>query len=269
MDGRPLTAPPLVQMSNADNLPFTSTALGGSAAQEAYAQLASMESLQMKQLRQLLEALTGFEQNNKYVIRDGNGRDVFFLQEGSTCVERNCCSGECKAWRIDLYVLGPQGLQGGVETMRAFMHLERPCTCTCLCLNRPKITVTELPSNRVLGHIEDEFAWCRLHFTIQDPAEVPILELDMCPCVGGLCCPCPCEGAPCKSVHFGVTDVHSGAEVAIVEKRWEWGDCFQCLGEWDNYIISFGNVTNPDYKVMLIALGVFLQMRFFDRRSRQ
>jgi hypothetical protein len=269
MAGAPLAAPEMIQMSAQENLPFTTTALDGSAAQEAYARLASMDVLQMKQLRQLLEALTGFEQNNKYVLRDGNGTDVFFLKEGSTCIERNCCSGDCKAWRIDFFLLGPQGVAGGVDSMRPFMHIERPCTCTCLCLNRPQIIVTELPSNRVLGYIEDVFTFFRLHFQIKDPNEVPILELKMCPCVPGLCCPCPCDGAPCQTVHFGVADAQSGAEVATLEKLWMWGDCCQCLGEWDNYKFTFGNITHPDYKVLLIALGVFVQMRFFDKRNQQ
>merc|ERR1711971_1125438 len=108
--------------------------------------LTRFHKLQVRQQRQWLETLTGLERNNRYVLRDEMGNDVFFLKENSSCWERNCCSGSCKAWRMDLYLLGPEGLAGGLASMTPALHFERPCTLTCFCLNRPEVFVSDLGS---------------------------------------------------------------------------------------------------------------------------
>mmetsp|Transcript_62677 Transcript_62677/g.149521 ORF Transcript_62677/g.149521 Transcript_62677/m.149521 type:complete len:275 (+) Transcript_62677:89-913(+) len=238
-------------------------------AMQAYAILNSQRRCQLRQQRQWIEALTGFERNNRYVMRDESGRDLFFVQEGSTCLERNCCKGECKAWRMDVYLLGPGGVDAGLQSMTPFMHLERPCTLTCFCLNRPEVEVSELPSGRVLGYIEEPFTCCNLTFTVHDTNRNPLLKTDISLCNWGLCCPCPCEGLPCQTVEFPITDFENGQEVAKIRKHWMFGDICQCLGEWDNYWMEFGAVNNPDFKVLITGLALFVQMRFFDSRNQQ
>jgi len=225
--------------------------------------------MQMRQQRQWIEALTGFERNNRYVLRGPDGQDLFFMKENSSCIERNCCSGECKAWRMDIFLLGPRGVEGGLESMTPFMHLERPCTMTCLCFDRPEVEISELPSGRVIGYITDPFAICNLNFVVHDQNRNPLLRSDTPLCRCGLCCPCPCSGIPCNEVQFPVTDISTGQDVAMVHKFWMFGDICPCLGEWDNYWAEFGAINSPDYKMLILALSVFIQMRFFDRRNQE
>jgi len=252
-------APVQVAMGTAPNTPNNAVAT-------AYSILNQHQSLQIRQQRQWLEALTGFERNNRYMVRDVSGRDMFFIRENSTCIERNCCKGACKAWRMDVYLLGPDGSEA---MMTPFMHLERQCTCTCMYLNRPEVVITELPSGRVLGSVREPFTFCNLRFTVHGLDESPVLETDIPCCRWGLCCPCPCDGLACNRVSFPIMDVSSGREAAEVMKQWMWGDCIQCLGEWDNFWINFGDVVNPDYKILLLALSIFIQIRLFDRRNQQ
>jgi hypothetical protein len=233
----------------------------------AYNILNQHDRLQMRQVRQWIEALTGFERNNRYVLRSASGQDLFFIKENSSCLERNCCKGTCKAWRMDVFLLGPQGLQGGEGSMTPFMHLEREFTCTCLHYNRPEVVLYELPSNRKIGSIVEPFTCCNLQFQIRDPNGTDILETNICPCKCGLVCPCPCDGLPCNDVEFPVLSLQDGTPVASLVKKWMWGDCCKCLGEWDNYWINFGAAANPDYKVMLLGLAIFIQMRLFDKRN--
>lgn len=235
----------------------------------AYNILSQHQSLRISQLRQWVEALTGFERNNRYMVRDENGRDLFFIRENSSCIERNCCHGACKAWRMDVYLLGPDYPAGGEGSMTPFMHLERQCTCTCMCLNRPEVVISEIPSGRILGSVREPFTFCNLRFVVHNPDESPVLETDTSCCQWGLCCACPCEGLACNQVSFPLTDVNSGTEIAEIVKQWMWGDCIQCLGEWDNYRIRFGDGSNSDYKVLLLAVSIFIQVRLFDRRNQQ
>mmetsp|Transcript_26256 Transcript_26256/g.47959 ORF Transcript_26256/g.47959 Transcript_26256/m.47959 type:complete len:281 (-) Transcript_26256:117-959(-) len=261
-DGLPMAAPGQMAMV------VGGQTVTGPAAQ-AYSIMAAQPRMQVRQQRQWIEALTGFERNNRYVMRGTDGQDLFFIKENSSCIERNCCHGQCKAWRMDIFLLGPRGLEGGEGSMVPFMHLERPCTMTCMCLDRPEVEISELPSGRIVGYIIEPFTFCNLFFTLHDHLRNPLLQSDTPICRAGLCCACPCEGIPCNEVQFPVTDINTAQQVAMIHKYWMWGDMCQCLGEWDNYWAEFGAVNNPDYKVLVLALAIFIQMRFFDKRNQQ
>eukprot|EP00747_Dinoflagellata_sp_TGD_P171159 gnl/TRDRNA2_/TRDRNA2_204530_c0_seq1.p1 gnl/TRDRNA2_/TRDRNA2_204530_c0~~gnl/TRDRNA2_/TRDRNA2_204530_c0_seq1.p1 ORF type:complete len:301 (-),score=20.97 gnl/TRDRNA2_/TRDRNA2_204530_c0_seq1:129-1031(-) len=251
-----LAAPVQQQFSHDQQLPL-------------YAQVLNQhERLQIRQQRQWIEALTGLERNNRYVIRDVAGRDTFFVQENSSCIERNCCHGSCKAWRMDVFLIGAGGLDAGVGQMIHVMHIERPCTCTCLCMNRPEVILSDSEGVK-LGSIREPFSCCNLPFTVHDASGTAVLETNVSCCQCGLCCPCPFQGCPGNKVGFDVHDISNGQEVAMVEKHWMCGDLCQCLNEWDNYWVHFGQAANARYKLLLLALSIFIQMRFFDRRNQQ
>jgi len=238
----------------------------------AYAILGNHKKLQLRQLRQWMEAMTGFEKNNKYVLRDEQGKDVFFVSENSTCMERlcaGCFGGTCKAWRMDLYLLGEGGIEGGMGSMTPFIHLERPCHATFLCWNRPEVVVTDMESQAKIGTVREPFTCCNLSFQVLDGMDKPSMDVNASCCQPGLVCPAPCEQcAPCHQIEFPITDHTSGASVGNITKTWMWGDFIQCLGEWDNYTIDFGDAQNPDFKVLLLSAAIFAQMRYFDKRNK-
>lgn len=47
--------------------------------------------LLIKQQVELLEAFTNFETNNKYMVVNTMGQQVFFAAEETDCLTRNCC----------------------------------------------------------------------------------------------------------------------------------------------------------------------------------
>lgn len=242
------------------------------ATKQAYEILARHDKLQLRQLRQWIEAMTGFEKNNRYVLRDTNGSDIFFVKENSTCLERSCaglCGGLCKQWRMDIFLLGPDGVNGGLDSMTKFIHLERPCHATICCMNRPEVVVTDAQTGLKIGTIREPWTCCNLKFEVLNASDQPTLNVEACACQPGLICPCPCNGVPCQLIDFPITDFNSKAQVAKIEKRWRWGDVVQCLGEWDDYWVDFNDAKNPDYKVLLLATSIFIQMRFFDKRNQQ
>lgn len=237
---------------------------------QAYDILNGHKKLQLRQQRQWLEAMTGFEKNNKYCLRDEAGNDIFFVKENSTCMERTCAGcmgGLCKQWRMDIFLLGPQGVAGGLDSMTPFIHLERPCHATFCCLNRPEVVVTDAQTQAKIGTIREPFTFCNLKFEILNATDTPFLNVEACCCQPGLCCPMPCDGVPCQLIDFPITDVQSGNTVAHIQKKWRWGDAFPCAKEWDDYWIEFGEANN-DFKVLFLATSIFIQMRFFDKRNQ-
>mmetsp|Transcript_4861 Transcript_4861/g.8450 ORF Transcript_4861/g.8450 Transcript_4861/m.8450 type:complete len:278 (-) Transcript_4861:12-845(-) len=233
-------------------------------AAKAYSLMAAQPRMQIRQQRQLIEAFINFEVNNQYVMRGADGKDLFFLKENSSCMERNCCRSRCSAWRMDIFLLGPRGLEGSERSMVPFMHLGRPCSMTCMCVGRPEVEISELPSGRIVGYIVEPFACCQSpFFTLHDHERNPVLRSKVPCCSPGLCCRCPCHGVPCNEVQFPVNDFETKEMVAMVRKFWMWGDLCWWLGEWDNYWAEFGAINHPDYKALVLGLAIYIQMRFF------
>jgi len=241
------------------------------ATKKAYDILNGLSRLQLRQQRQWLEAFSGFEKNNKYCLRDTEGKDIFFVKENSTCMERlcsGCAGGLCKQWRMDIYLLSPDGLKGGMDSMTPFMHLERPCHPTFFCFNRPEVVVTDAQTGMKIGTILEPFTLCSLKFEILNAQDQPTLNVEGSSCQPGLICPMPCDGVPCQLIDFPITDIATGSSVAKIEKKWRWGDLCKCAKEWDDYWIDFGDAKNPDFKILFLATSIFIQMRFFDQRNK-
>jgi len=246
------------------------SAVGGSSAAFIKAKkiLSQQDALKVQQIRRKRD-MCSLDFNNWYLVKDGNtGKDLFFVQENSTCMERNCCSGECKAWRMEASLL-PNGWQGPESAGAPFLHLERPFSLTCCCINRPKVIATEVPSGVNVGTLTDPFACCKLNTTVQDPESLkPVYSVDGSICQPSLFCP-----FPGMKVDFPVKEVAvtqwSGQTVARLHKVWTLGDCCPCCSkEWSSFDVDFGDVRNPGFKLLLMSTAIFVQMAFFDKRAQ-
>lgn len=247
---------------------------GASAEMQMAAQkIVGAQHVKVQQKRQLLQAVSCWEQQNRYVIYDGpeeSSNPIYYVQEGTTCFERICLGScpECKPWRMDYHNIPPTGMTDDPQKFPIFMHIERPCSLTCCCINRPEAVITEVPSGRVLGKLRDPFHCWNLTFQVQDAGGVTRLTSNTCCCQKGLiCAPCgPCFGC---TVDFPIEDAGDQHQVAQITKTWMWGDlCPICFKDWDNNVIHFGEAANPDYKMLLITLATFIQMRYFDARNQ-
>lgn len=233
---------------------------------DRYGLMERFSRLQIRELRNFVEAIIGIEMNNKYVVKDEYGAEVFFAVENSDVCERNCYPNDCAPWAIDIFVIGPGGWRG--NDLHRLLHIERPCTCTCACLNRPFAQVTDSATGELLATLSDPFACCDLTFSIMDHHGEPILKAvgDCCQC--GMICSAPC--GTCQTIDFDITDQHSGEKVGHIRKIWECGDfCPLFFEEQDNYWIEFGMVQSTRWKAILLALGVFLDIRYFSLRNQK
>ncbi|EER00960.1 Phospholipid scramblase, putative [Perkinsus marinus ATCC 50983] len=226
--------------------------------------VAGLQKVQVRELRQMVEAITGFDQRNKYIVKDEAGRDIFYAVEESNVCERNCYPADCAPWDLHIYVLGPNGLRGDLIH---WLTVHRPCSCTCLCANRPVAYVTETSTDQLLGTLHDPYACCDLTFKIKDAAGNDVITGVGGCCQLGMCCPLPC--GPCQHVGVELTDSMNNSGVGKIDKYWMWGDCCPiCFKEQDNYWITFGQVQNPRWKALLLALGIFMDFRYFSPRNQ-
>jgi len=229
-----------------------------------YETLDKEPGVQLRREMRLLEELIGFEQNNKYIVRnlpekgqENGDKEYFLAAEKSTWVERNCYPPDCAPWRMDIYPLP------GGKGEASMLHLEKKCQCTCCCLNRPEVTVTDPNSGEHLATITDPFACCDLTMDVKDPkGELMFHTVGGC-CQCGLCCGCPGQ-----EVNFSVQNPQTKKEVAHIKKIWMLGDCCPLFSkEVDNFQVNFGEVKDPKMKAMIFLVGLFIDNRFFSQRQ--
>ena len=84
--------------------------------------LSQVNQLLVKQKVELLEAFTGFETQNKYLVVNAMGQQVYMAKEHSDCCARQCC-GPIRPFEMRLTD------NHGNEVI----HLERPLACTSCC----------------------------------------------------------------------------------------------------------------------------------------
>jgi len=231
----------------------------------AAACLEQHSSVEIKEKVNYVEAITAalgmeLEMANKYkVFASGGEQELFYAVEQTEFCTRqlkNCCP-DCAPWH--LHVLYTEG--GGNQVA---YELNRDCTCTCCCFNRPVVEIKDATGAKV-GSIRDPFACCDLTFTLRDSADAEVLKAKGGCCQWGLCCPLPC--GPCSRVEFDIVDASSGDSVGSVRKQVP--SCLKWLiaDNVDNYKVDFGGVKNSQWKMMLIALGIFMDYRYFNENS--
>lgn len=223
-----------------------------------------VDSIDVIEKASLLEAASAFlgqevEMENKYKIVDGRtGKDLYYAVEKTEFLSRQTkqCCGDCAPWEVDVV-----HTEGGSSEM-AFT-LTRPRTCTCCCCNRPTVTVRDARSGRTLGSLSDPCSCCctTLDFEIRDAHGSQVATASSGNCQCGLCCPCPC--GPCSRIHLDVED-KSGNKVGHLYRQIP-GCCKWFFApDVDNYHVEFGQGLQPSYKVLLMALALFMDFRYFN-----
>lgn len=254
--------------------------------------LAGLPSVKIEQKMNMLETATGLigemigvnleiEMANKYVVQTTQGHPLFFAVEQTDFLNRQCM-GDCRAIDIDVVVLGQDPkLQadaagqfdwsfnpfGKVDLAgsQLFVHLHKDCQPTCCCFNRPVIQVTHGRSGQLIGTITDPFACCDMTFSVRDPSDNVVMSATGGCCQLGMICPCPM--GPCSEVHFTVNDSKSGDRIGALTKQIPDFMKYIVADDVSNYEVDFGAVAHPEWKAMLVALGLFIDARYFNTRS--
>ncbi|XP_071165711.1 phospholipid scramblase 1-like isoform X7 [Mytilus edulis] len=162
--------------------------------------LASVDQLLVKQKVEAIEAITGFETNNKYEIVNSLGQRVYQAVEDTCCCTRNCC-GSTRPF--DIKIMDNRNTE--------VIHLSRglrcsSCWCPC-CLQR--VTV-EAPPGQVVGYVSQAWSLCKPRFKIENAEGETVLRIK------GPCC----QWEMCGDIEF---DVHTEDEttfVGRVTKQW-------------------------------------------------
>lgn len=225
--------------------------------------LNAIEVQEQANFMQEFTAMIGLEieMANKYRVLDQAGNQLYYAVERTSCCKRQLqqgCCHDCAPWEVDVLYTPPG------EANQLFLAMRRPCQLTCCCINRPVADVIDQTTNQKIGSFRDPCTCCSLKFHIRDASDNEVLLVDggCCCCQPGIWCPWPC--GPCAEVVFDVKDMTHHGKIAEVKKRVPSCCTWLFAPDVDNYHVSFGEVSNPQWKAILLALTIFMDFRYFN-----
>lgn len=213
--------------------------------------LTQLDQLIIKQQVELLEALTGWEQRNKYRIMNNIGQQAFFAKEESTCFQRQCCAnGREFTMRIS------------DNLNREVIVVERPFKCCagcCWCADSAgcsmELTVKD-GQGQLLGHVKQRSSKFKPHYMIYDANMTEIGR------IRGPCCQCSCPC--CGDIAFPVTDPKETTKIGEITKQWS-GVVKEYFTDADTFSVTFPGDLDVRIKAVFIGAAFLVDFMHFER----
>ncbi|KAG7526452.1 hypothetical protein JOB18_040354 [Solea senegalensis] len=129
--------------------------------------LTQVDQLLIKQKVELVEALVGFESNNKYEVRNSMGQSVFYAVEENDCLSRQCC-GPVRSFTI--HILDNFGQE--------IITITRPLKCMSCCFPccLQELEVQSPPGNTV-GYVMQQWHPFSPKFIVTNENCEPVLKI--------------------------------------------------------------------------------------------
>ncbi|NXO99887.1 PLS2 scramblase, partial [Certhia brachydactyla] len=194
--------------------------------------LTQIDQVLIHQQLELLEIVTGFEEKNKYELKNALGQRVYFAIEDTDCLTRNFCG---PARPFTMRIIDNLG--------REVITLHRPLRCsTCCCPCCLQELEVQAPPGTTVGYVVQNWHFCLPKFTIQDEKKTDILK------ISGPCLMCRC----CEDIHFEVMSLDETSAVGRISKQWT-GFVREMFTDTDNFGISFP--MDLDVKMKAVMIG--------------
>ncbi|KAM3147318.1 hypothetical protein pb186bvf_000569 [Paramecium bursaria] len=225
--------------------------------------LKRLPSVYVKQKPDLLEGLGFCEQRNTYFVYpsddQGNKPDfktaapIFKCKEKSSCFQRNCLPGSCRAFEMIVKQYNQR------EDTHKVIYFARDYKLTFCCLGRPTLEIYTEDGTK-LGSIYFPFMFCDKGVEIHDEKGLLVYK------VMGSCCQwpflvnMPCEA--CQRARFDITD-NMGQKVSEIWKESP-GFCAALCTDSENFRIIFPQGSNGKEKALLLAATLFIDYNYFE-----
>ncbi|XP_015587206.1 phospholipid scramblase 2 isoform X2 [Cephus cinctus] len=205
--------------------------------------LMALDTIFVHQHVEVLEAITGWETLNKYMIKDVRGQVIFQVEEESNVCSRCCCGNNRP---FDMKIIN--------SSMREVLTVSRPLRCnTCLCpcfLQEMEV----FASGTKLGSVVQNWNPFRPSYSVNDSNGNTILMIK-----GPMCMLCPWY-----DVNFKVLSSDGEHQVGRISKKWS--DFVQELfTDADIFGISFPIDLDVKVKALLVASCLLIDFMYFEK----
>ncbi|XP_046746997.1 phospholipid scramblase 2 isoform X2 [Diprion similis] len=207
--------------------------------------LMALDRLMVDQQVELLEAFTGWETANKYVVKDPRGQVVYYVAEESHFCGRMCC-GKYRPFNMRIVDV----------TMKEVISLHRPLQCSSCCFPCC-LQEMEVCSNGVqIGSIAQNWNPIRPSFSICDASGDSVLSIK------GPICMCSCF-----DIDFDVLSVDGEHKVGRISKKWS-GFAREVFTDSDMFGISFPGDLDVKIKAVLLGACFLIDFMYFEGKSK-
>ncbi|CAB3407660.1 unnamed protein product [Caenorhabditis bovis] len=189
--------------------------------------LTYLDTVIIKQKKELVEIVTNFETANRYVVMNANGQQAFFAMEESGCCSRQLC--------------GPR---------RGFvMHILDNYQQEVLA-NECAIVSTSIGH---LGSVRQQFSCCSPGYDILDANGDLVFEI---------CGPCCCSMITCSDKDFNIKTM-DGVVVGAITKKWG-GCCKEAFTDADTFQVTFPLDLDVKMKAVLLGATFLIDFMHFE-----
>ncbi|XP_075246785.1 phospholipid scramblase 1-like isoform X2 [Convolutriloba macropyga] len=214
--------------------------------------LTQVDQILIHQVVELLEAFTGWETKNRYVLKNTLGQQVYYAMEDSDLCMRQCC-GPTRGFIIHITDnLGQEVIkvQRDFKCCAGFSWL---AGCSC-CAYEVSI---ESPPGQLIGFVRQECSPWHPKFSIRDADGQKVLM------VNGPCC--VCQGAWCCEQEFLVR-TPDGEVIGKIAKQFS-GLIKEYFTDADNFGIQFPLDLDVKMKAIMIGAVFLIDFMFFENES--
>ncbi|CAG9855392.1 unnamed protein product [Phyllotreta striolata] len=209
--------------------------------------LTMIDQLLVQQKVEVLEALTGFETQNKFTVKNNLGQKVFYAVEDSDCLTRNCC-GPLRPF--DMKILD--------NYKNEVMHLHRPLACdSCCfpcCLQSMEVSA---PPGSICGTVEQEWSLFCPSFALKNASGDTVLRIE-----GPLC-----TWSICGDVEFKIMSGDGAVQVGKISKQWS-GLMREMFTDTDYFGITFPMDLDVRMKAVMLGACFLIDAMFFETSQK-
>jgi len=213
--------------------------------------LTQIDQLMVRQKKDCMEIWTGWEERNRYEIRNSLNQMFFFAQEESGCMERQCC-GPNRGFVLhvtDNY---------GQEVMR--FRREFRCCVGCPCFadicNCAFEVYVETPAGERLGTVRQGQSCWAPEYRILDANNQQILHIQ------GPICVCDC------CADFEIQTLDKTQTIGTIQKKWR-GIATEMFTNANTFSLSFPLDLDVKAKAVLVGAAFLIDFMFFENQNNQ
>ena len=228
--------------------------------QDPMAELAQSSGAVIRQEVELMEAMTGWETQNRYhvFLQTPMGiKYAFKCNERSGSCARCCCSAQSRPLQMMIrHVISSEMLNS--DMAKLFININKPFECACCCFCRPHMDVSLVDNQQYIGRITEPCTCCDDDIDIYNAqGQLKYNILGDC-CQVGLCCGADVQKL--ANINFDVLE--KGVIVGSMRKlSASFGEFFT---KADSYQLTFPPNATPEEKMLLIVAGLMIDYQFFE-----
>ena len=142
-----------------------------------------------------------------------------------------------------------------------FIKLEKKHSCTCFTYDKPKITITQLDSDELLGYIINNKNCYKYNFGIyENESLIYSITANCCQCGFYFSYPV----ALCEIVDLSINDIN-GNVVGTIHKVWTGCDK-PGYSYSDSYEVKIPKDISAKHKALLLACALFIDYEYFEEK---